>query len=60
MLLDVDLRAAYRDTKRWGGGHSDPEWFDLALTDRDVHQALWASRRIRLHQPARRRQNRLS
>jgi len=50
----------YRDTKRWVGGHFDPEWFDLALTDRDVRQALRANRRIRLHQPARRRQNRSS
>ncbi len=28
------------DTKRWCGGHFDPEWFDLARADKDVRNAL--------------------
>ncbi len=39
------------DTKRWCGGHFDPEWFDLAVTDRDVRNALRSHVRRRLHQP---------
>jgi hypothetical protein len=39
------------DTRRWCGGHFDPEWFDLALTDKDVRNALRPSARRRLHQP---------
>jgi hypothetical protein len=23
----------HADTRRWAGGHFDPEWFDLVLTD---------------------------
>jgi hypothetical protein len=38
----------HRDTKRWPGGHFDPEWFDREMTDKDVRNAL---RAIRLHQP---------
>jgi hypothetical protein len=41
----------HRDTKRWAGGHFDPEWFDREMTDKDVRNALRANRRIRLHQP---------
>ena len=41
----------HRDTKRWAGGHFDPEWFDRDMTDRDVRNALRVNRRIRLHQP---------
>ena len=41
----------YRDTKRWVGGHFDPEWFDREMTDKDVRNALRANRRIRLRQP---------
>lgn len=39
------------DTKRWAGGHFDPEWFDPELTDKDVRKALRSNRRLRLHQP---------
>lgn len=39
------------ETKRWCGGHFDPEWFDLALTDKDVKNALKPNVRRRLHQP---------
>jgi hypothetical protein len=45
----------HRDTRRWAGGHFDPAWFDLAMTDRDVKAALTGKRRIRLHQPVTRR-----
>jgi len=45
----------YQDTKRWAGGHFDPEWFDLALCDKDVRNALRANRHIRMHQPSPRR-----
>lgn len=41
----------HRDTKRWAGGHFDPEWFDRDMTDKDLRNALRANRRIRLHQP---------
>jgi hypothetical protein len=34
----------HRDTKRWVGGHFDPEWFDCEFTDRDVRNALRANR----------------
>lgn len=36
--------------KRWCGGHFDSDWFDLALTDRDVKNALKPNVRRRLHQ----------
>ena len=39
------------DMKRWCGGHFDPEWFDLAIVDKDVRNALRANVRRRLHQP---------
>jgi len=39
------------ETRRWCGGHFDPEWFDLALTDKDVKNALKPNVRRRLHQP---------
>jgi len=38
-------------TKRWCGGHFDPEWFDLAQADKDVRNALRPNVRRRLHQP---------
>ncbi len=41
----------HAETKRWCGGHFDPEWFDLAMTDKDVKNALRANVRRRLHQP---------
>jgi hypothetical protein len=42
----------HADTKRWAGGHFDPEWFDLRMTDRDVRNALRPNRRIHMHQPS--------
>ena len=39
------------DMKRWCGGHFDPEWFDLAIVDKNVRNALRANVRRRLHQP---------
>lgn len=39
------------ETKQWCGGHFDPEWFDLALVDRHMKNALRANVRRRLHQP---------
>lgn len=41
------------ETKRWCGGHFDPEWFDLAITDKDVRNALKPNVKRRLHQPKR-------
>ena len=45
----------HADTRTWAGGHFDAEWFDLAMTDRDVRAALTGHRRIRMHQPRPRR-----
>jgi len=39
------------DTKRWCGGYFDPNWFDLALTDKDVRNAMRPDVRRRMHQP---------
>jgi hypothetical protein len=50
IIADPD-NPEHRDTKRWAGGHFDPEWFDREMTDKDVRNALRANRRIRLHQP---------
>jgi len=41
----------YRETKRWCGGHFDPEWFDLAMVNKDVSNALKPNVKRRLHQP---------
>ena len=41
----------YAETNRWCGGHFDPEWFDLGVTNKDVKNALRANVRRRLHQP---------
>jgi hypothetical protein len=41
----------HADMKRWCGGHFDPEWFDLELTDKDVRNALRPNARRRLNQP---------
>jgi hypothetical protein len=43
--------AGYSDTKRWCGGHFDPDWFDLGVTDKDVKNALRPNVRRRLYQP---------
>lgn len=41
----------HRDMKRWCGGHFDPAWFDLALVNKDLAQALKPNVKRRLHQP---------
>lgn len=41
----------YRETKRWCGGYFDPEWFDIAIADKDVRGALKPNVKRRLHQP---------
>jgi hypothetical protein len=41
----------HSDMRTWCGGHFDPEWFDLAMTDKDVKSALKPNARRRLHQP---------
>lgn len=41
----------HADTKRWCGGHFDPEWFDLTVIGKDVRNALRPNVRRRLHQP---------
>ncbi|HSL38328.1 MAG TPA: plasmid pRiA4b ORF-3 family protein [Arthrobacter sp.] len=43
------------ETRRWCGGHFDPEWFDLDLVGKDVRRALKPNVRRRLHQPRPRR-----
>jgi len=47
----------HADLMRWCGGHFDPEWFDLALVDKDVRNALRTNVRRRLHQPKPKRPN---
>ena len=41
----------HRAMLRWAGGHFDPEWFDLELTNKDVERALHANLKRRLRQP---------
>lgn len=41
----------HRETRRWCGGHFDPEWFDLATVDKDVGSALKPNVKRRLYQP---------
>jgi hypothetical protein len=41
----------YAETKRWCGGDFAADWFDLAMTDKDVANALKANVRRLLHQP---------
>ncbi|WP_226627774.1 plasmid pRiA4b ORF-3 family protein [Alloyangia pacifica] len=36
---------------RWAGGHFDPEWFDLALINKDIRNTFRANVRRRWHQP---------
>jgi hypothetical protein len=48
----------HAETKRWRGGHFDPEWFDLAMTDKEVKNTLRANVRRRLHQPRPKRPSR--
>ena len=41
----------HTDTRLWCGGHFDPDWFDLSMTDKYVRSALRPNARRRLHQP---------
>jgi len=41
----------YREMPTWCGGHFDPEWFDLAIVEKDVRNALRPGVKRRLHQP---------
>lgn len=41
----------YAETLQWCGGYFDPEWFDLAIADKDTRSALRANVKRRLHQP---------
>jgi hypothetical protein len=41
----------HRAMKRWAGGHFDPEWFDLELTNKDVARALHTNLKRRARQP---------
>ncbi len=41
----------FEETMRWCGGHFDPEWFDLAMTDKDLRNALRSNAKRRLYQP---------
>ncbi len=50
-IMADPLDPEHADTRRWCGGHFDPEWFDLALVDRDMTNALKTNVRRRLHQP---------
>jgi len=45
----------HAEMKQWCGGHFDPDWFDLTLTDKDLKNALKPNARRRLHQPKPRR-----
>ena len=40
----------HRETKAWAGGHFDPEWFDLALINKDLKNALKPNVQRRLYQ----------
>ena len=46
------------DMKRWCGGHFDPEWSDLTMTDKDAKNALKPKVRRRLYQPKPKRSQR--
>ena len=37
--------------KRWCGGHFDPEWFDLAVVNKDLAQAFKKNVKRGPHQP---------
>ena len=41
----------HADTKRWCGGHFDPEWFDPRSPTKTCKNALKPNVRRRLHQP---------
>lgn len=41
----------HAELKKWCGGNFDPDWFDLALVNKDVGRALRPNVRRRLYQP---------
>lgn len=41
----------YAATKAWCGGHFDPAWFDLAICQKDVRNALKSNVKRKLHPP---------
>lgn len=41
----------YADTKRWCGGHFNPDWFDLDQINKDLRNALRSNARRSLTQP---------
>ncbi|TAV38807.1 plasmid pRiA4b ORF-3 family protein [Rhizobium ruizarguesonis] len=40
-----------QETLQWCGGFFDPEWFDLAVVNKDLRTALRTNVKRRLHQP---------
>jgi hypothetical protein len=50
-IMSDETDPDHADTERWCGGHFDPEWFDLAIVDKDVRNALRANVKRRQHQP---------
>lgn len=41
----------YVETKKWCGGHFDPQWFDLTAINKDLKVALRPGVKRKLHQP---------
>lgn len=50
-VLGDPTHEEHSDMKRWCGGHFDPQWFDLALINKDLAQALKPNVKRRLYQP---------
>ncbi|WP_246621287.1 plasmid pRiA4b ORF-3 family protein [Rhizobium laguerreae] len=41
----------YAETISWCGGYFDSEWFDLSMTDKDLHNALRTNVKWHLYRP---------
>jgi hypothetical protein len=50
-ILANSKHPEHAETKRWCGGHFDPEWCDLAIAQKHVQNALKPNVRRPLHQP---------
>jgi hypothetical protein len=50
-IITDPLHPEHVEMKRWCGGYFDPDWFELAVVDKDVRNALKPNVRRRLHQP---------
>lgn len=50
ILADPD-DPEYADTKRWCGGHFNPDWFELNQINKDLRNALRSNARRPLNQP---------